>query len=203
MNKTVRNLLDRMSDLEEELRTALHEQEKHVLYQIKGKTIEFEQELRLKHRKLKVGLFRWFRRSELRNVVSAPFIYAMLIPLVFLDLYLTIYQHVCFRLYRIPRVPRSTFIVIDRHHLEYLNTLEKVNCVFCGYANGLLAYAREVGARTEQYWCPIKHARKLLGMHCRYTHFTDFGEAENYHARLQELRSSLAREEDTDSAEGN
>jgi hypothetical protein len=33
------------------------------------------------------------------------------------------------------------------------------------YANGVFAYVREVGSRTEQYWCPIKHARRVLGVH--------------------------------------
>ena len=30
-----------------------------------------------------------------------------------------------------------------------------------GYANGLMAYVREVAARTEQCWYPIKRARAI------------------------------------------
>jgi hypothetical protein len=59
-------------------------------------------------------------------------------------------------------------VVIDRHRLGYLNPVQKLNCVFCGYGNGVIAYAREITARTEQYWCPIKHALKVKGSHDRY-----------------------------------
>mgnify|MGYP005852257819 CR=1 FL=1 len=69
--------------------------------------------------------------------------------------------------------------------------IEQYNCVYCGYGNGVLAYAREVAARTEQYWCPIKHARKVLGRHSRYHDFIDFGDAEHYHGRLAEYRQKL------------
>ena len=30
------------------------------------------------------------------------------------------------------RVRRSRYFVIDRHHLAYLNGIEKLNCVYCG-----------------------------------------------------------------------
>lgn len=74
-------------------------------------------------------------------------------------------------LYRISEVDRSDFITVDRHRLAYRNVIEKLNCVFCGYANGVLTYAREIAARTEQYWCPIKHASRILGTHSRYAEF--------------------------------
>ena len=28
---------------------------------------------------------------------------------------------------------------------------KKLNCVYCGYANGVIGHAREIAARTEQY----------------------------------------------------
>jgi hypothetical protein len=59
--------------------------------------------------------------------------------------------------------------VFDRYHLAYLNVLEKLNCA---YANGLIAYVREIAGRTEQYWCPIKHARRVIGAHSHYAHGT-------------------------------
>ena len=61
------------------------------------------------------------------------------------------------------------------------------------YANGLLAYATEIAARTEQYFCPIKHARKILGVHDRYARFLDYGDAADFHARLEEFRSAFPR----------
>jgi hypothetical protein len=58
----------------------------------------------------------------------------------------------------------------------------------------LLAYASEITARTEQYFCPIKHARKILGAHSRYKDFLDYGEADNLHHKVEEFRSALAQE---------
>ena len=78
--------------------------------------------------------------------------------------------------------------MIDRHHLSYLNGIEKMNCVYCGYFNGLGAYVQEVVARTEQYWCPIKHAKKLKTIHNRYKNFLDFGDAESYLGRAKKVR---------------
>ena len=48
-------------------------------------------------------------------------------------------------------MPRGQYIVIDRHRLKYLNAIEKLNCVYCGYGNGVIAYARDIAGRTEQY----------------------------------------------------
>ena len=70
------------------------------------------------------------------------------------------------------------YLVFDRHHLAYLNAIEKVGCAYCSYANGLAAFFREVAARTEVCWCPIKHARRVLGPHPHYQGFADFGDAD-------------------------
>jgi hypothetical protein len=66
--------------------------------------------------------------------------------------------------------------------------------MYCSYAVGLLAYANEIIARTEQYFCPIKHAGKILGTHARYEHFLEYGEADNYHGKLEALREELGKE---------
>lgn len=193
MNEHIRTLVQQIHDLEEELRTLLYEQETRVLYQITGKHIDFEQAAKEAHHRLKAGLVAWFMESRPQNVISAPFIYGMFLPSLVYDVGLSVYQAVCFRLYGIPLVDRSSYVVIDRHHLSYLNLFERLNCAYCGYANGVIAYAREVTARTEQYWCPIKHAHKVLGSHARYAHYLDYGEAEDYPAKLEEFRQRLAR----------
>lgn len=194
MNKHIRDLLARMADLETELQAALHRQETQALYKITGTKVRFNRKIRGAHRQLKMSLLRWFRTSRPQNIVSAPIIYGMIIPLVFLDVGMAIYQRICFPLYGMSRVRRSKFIVVDRHRLAYLNSMEKLNCAYCGYANGLIALAREIIARTEQYWCPIKHARKVIGSHARYAAFLDFGGAQGYQDRLEEYRGALAKE---------
>ena len=115
----------------------------------------------------------------------------MLLPMLLLDAFVSVYQWVCFPLCGIPRVQRSDFWVFDRSHLAYLNGLEKINCAYCAYGNGLIAYCREVFGLTEQYWCPIKHSRRILQAHPHYQGFVDYGDAENYHSELTRLRAEL------------
>ena len=54
--------------------------------------------------------------------------------------------------------------------------------------------AAEIGSRTEQYWCPIKHALKISDPHRRYYDFLEFSDAEGYRARLEEFRKRLREE---------
>ncbi len=194
MNEKIRELVDQIGRLEQELVTALHAQEAQMRYRIEGKKVEFEQTVREAHRRLKTGLVGWLLTSRPQNLLSAPFVYGMIVPVVIFDIGLTVFHAVCFPLYGIRRVKRGDFIVMDRHHLAYLNVFEKFHCAYCSYVIGLIAYAREIGARTEQYWCPIKHARKVIGTHVRYAHFLGYGEADDYQKKLNEIRAALGRE---------
>jgi len=109
-----------------------------------------------------------------------------------LDIFVTLYQALCFPIYGIAKVRRGDYIVFDRHQLGYLNFIERFHCEYCAYANGLIAYAAEITARTEQYFCPIKHARKILGTHSQYARFLEFGDSAEYHAKLEAFRLALA-----------
>lgn len=191
MNEKIRAVLNEITTLEEELASLMHEQQEQLHYRIEGSKVRFEENLRRIHHELKTGVFAWLMNSDIRNVMSAPFIYAMVVPFVFLDLFLIVYQAICFPLYRIPRVKRSNYVIIDRHHLGYLNVIEKLNCIYCGYADGVLAWARQVLSRTEMYWCPIKHARKVIDPHRQYSRFADFGDGEELQSHINAMREKL------------
>lgn len=194
MNSRITELLEEIREREEELEEALRTQQVDFFYRLEGTRVRFERRINEANRRLRVGIFRWLAESKPRNIASAPVIYSMIVPFVFLDLMISIYQLVCFPLYRIAKVRRRKYIAIDRHSLSYLNGIEKLNCIYCGYVNGLIAYAREIVARTEQYWCPIKHARKILDPHRRYARFADFGDSGDYHAHLAKMRAILAEQ---------
>jgi len=195
MNEKIRKLLTDIAMLEAELAELIQAQQEQLHYRIEGSKIRFEENLRKIHQELKTVVIAWLLDSEMRNVLSAPFIYSMIVPLALLDLFLFVYQAVCFPLYRIPRVRRSDYVVLDRHNLAYLNVFEKLNCIFCGYADGLLAYARQVVSRTEMYWCPIKHARKVLDPHRRYVRFADFGEGVEFEKHVADMRAHVRNEQ--------
>jgi hypothetical protein len=160
-------------------------------YHVSRGRVWFDAELRDAHRLVRQGIPAFLRDSRLSTLLSAPVIYSLSLPFVLLDVWVTLYQWVCFPLYRIALVPRRPFFVMDRHKLEYLNAIEKAHCAYCSYVNGLIAYVREIAARTEQYWCPIRHARPVRGGHDRYTHFADYGDASGYRRGLTRLRREL------------
>jgi hypothetical protein len=194
MDSRIQQLLDQITALEDELRTALNEQQSSMFFQIKGKRIEFEQSIKQTHLKLKTNFFRWLVTNRPQNLITGPIIYAMIIPLVVTDIFITFYQLICFPIYGIKKVRRADYIIFDRQNLNYLNFIEKFHCTYCAYGSGMIAYISEIVARTEQYFCPIKHARKILGTHARYARFLDFGEAENYESKLEEYRVALNKE---------
>jgi len=193
MNERISQILAQMAALDEELRTAVREQESRMFFQIKGKRVEFERSVKEAHKRLKTNFFRWLVTNRPQNLITGPIIYAMVVPLLMLDLFVSFYQWACFPIYGITKVRRGDYIVFDRHQLGYLNFIERFHCTYCEYGNGLIAYLREIVARTEEYFCPIKHAHKILGTHGRYNRFLDYGEADAYEAKLEAFRKALGK----------
>ncbi len=193
---TVDEILERLrtlqQDLEAEIDRLLEERRARFRYHLEQGRVRFEEEIRALHERQRMGLWAYLREARLGHLLSAPVIYSVLVPLLALDAAITAYQHICFRIYGIPLVPRQAYLVMDRQHLPYLNLIERLNCMYCGYANGLIAYAREITSRTEQYWCPIKHTRRTPDPHRRVERFVDYGDAEAYRTRLEALRREVA-----------
>jgi len=123
--------------------------------------------------------------------LTAPAIYIGIIPFCLLDLFLALYQGICFPVYGIPKIRRADYNVFDRVGLKYLNLIDRLNCAYCSYGNGVLAYGTEVAARTKQHWCPIKHARRLRAPHSRYPHFFDFGDTLQYSRQIETVRNDF------------
>lgn len=195
MNKRIQELKEEIKSLQEELAREIEKKEKILSYEIREKVVLFKEEVAAFHRTRVTPVFTYLRQARLRNILTAPLIYACLFPALFMDLVVSLYQWICFPVYGIPRVKRRKYLVLDRHYLKYLNVIEKINCYYCGYFNGLIAYVREVASRTEQYWCPIKHARSVPHPHSRYRHFADYGDSDAYHGNKQQLRHHLSKAE--------
>lgn len=198
---TLDDILERLrstqQELEQELDRLLAAKREQFQYSLRRGKVVFERGVRNLQRRYRTGVWSYIRRAPFPFIASAPLIYSMVIPLLVLDVSLTLYQQVCFRIYGIPRVRRDEYLVIDRHHLGYLNAVEKLNCIYCGYSNGLIEYAREITARTEQYWCPIKHALRSRDPHARTQKFFDYGDAEAYRRGLAAVRRDWQKEADS------
>ena len=193
MTPQIQEFLDRIQQLEAAIEQEAKSRRQQWQADFDEHKVRFEQEVLAQQRRFKEGLWGYVLSAEWRHVLCVPFIYPVLLPMLLLDASVTLYQWVCFPLCGIPRVKRSAYFVFDRNHLAYLNWLEKINCAYCAYGNGVVAYCREVVGLTEKYWCPIKHARRRMQAHPHYHGFTDFGDAENYRAELTRLRADLLR----------
>ena len=195
MSPTVQHFVERLHDAELDLRHQVERRRRRWHERMYRGRVWFNQELRAQHRRLRQSIPAYIREANPFSLLTAPVIYSLIVPFVVLDLWVTVYQRVCFPIYGVARVPRRRYFAIDRHKLAYLNGIEKVNCTFCSYANGVIAYVREVAARTEQYWCPIKHARAIPAPHTRYQKFADYGDAHRYRNELPDLRRGSTRDQ--------
>lgn len=196
MTATAEELLARIREAEEELERQLKRRRAELHADFEDRRVRFEAEVLEQQRRFRTGVVAYVLGSRWTSVISAPVVYSVIVPLVLLDLFVVAYQFICFPLYGVARVRRRDYLVFDRSHLAYLNAIEKVNCAYCSYANGLASFIREVVGRTEQYWCPIKHARRVLQAHPYYSGFADYGDAQAYRERLEALRAALAQHAD-------
>lgn len=120
-------------------------------------------------------------KKIVRHIISIPFIWGMLIPVVLVHLCLFIYQAVAFRLYGIERVKLRSYVQFDRQKLAYLTLLDKFGCAYCSYVNGFFSYASEIGHRTEYYWCGVKHCNYPANPAFAYqAKFAAYGSEEEY-----------------------
>ncbi len=195
MNSKASAIVDRIRALEAELEVRIAEERAEMGERLDKGRAELDRDLEAMHRSLRVGVLRYISEAQISVILTAPVIYALLLPFAFLDLSVSIYQAICFRAYEIERVRRRDYIAYDRGRLSYLNAIEKINCTYCSYANGVIAYVREVAGRTEQYWCPIKHALKVRGQHKRQRLFEEYGDGADYRQRLARHRDALKTDE--------
>ena len=191
MTNRVDSLIEQIRALEHDLAAEFSRQRSGFRFGLEHGRARFEEEALRRLEERRTHLLKYILGAPLLYVLTAPLIYSLILPFAVVDLWVSLYQAVCFRVYGIPQVPRGRYMIFDRTGLPYLNAVEKLNCAYCSYVNGVIAYVREVAARTEQYWCPIKHTRRLMGAHGRYAGFGDFGDGEHYREALEASRRAL------------
>ncbi len=195
MPNTAELLLERIRALQDEFEVELAKRRDAFRYKLENDRVVWEEEARRHHRELRVRLRTFLARTRPLTVITAPVIYALIVPFALLDLFVTVYHAICFPVYGIPKVRRADHIRFDRQHLAYLNGMQKLNCVYCGYCNGLVSYVREIAGRTEAYWCPIKHAARVDGAHRHYADFLEYGDGEGFQDGLVQSRRKVQQKD--------
>lgn len=185
-------LVAKIKALETELEEELHQEYERFTCEITKK----REELLESYRHDREGLIRYLATTPILHLLSVPVIWSVLIPALILDGFVTLYQWICFPIYKIAKVKRGDYIIIDRHRLGYLNPIEKLNCLYCSYFNGLMGYISEIAARTEQYWCPIRHASRMKSIHSRYQKFFEYGDSTRFRIEAGNLRNELTEEKE-------
>lgn len=194
MTSRIEEMVSRIQALEAELESEMRSRKHDLLEDFQEKRALFEKELIEQQKRFRIGLLKYLWTADLKSFLAAPFIYILIFPLLFLDICISLYQSICFPLFGMQKVRRADYIVFDRAHLAYLNLFEKMNCAYCSYGNGLLAYVRDIAGKTEQYWCPIKHAKRTYLSHPYYKKFSAYGDAATYQDNLNRLREELKLE---------
>ncbi len=183
MSNKIDDLIEQIKSLEDELFDEFQKKEKEFLNKIEDEKVDIKKNV--------ISSIEYLSSFSLVTIISLPFIWMMIIPIVIIDIFVSIYQFICFPLYKIPKVKREDYVIMDRYNLFYLDKFQKINCWYCEYFNGVVAYVREIAARTEQFWCPIKHGRALKDRHSRYNRFFDYGDYKKYKLELEKKRSNF------------
>lgn len=183
MKSKIEQLFTDIKNKKEEIYTEYSKLREKYWFTIKKWKIIFNSDAIKKNKTFKKSLWSTIFTPWMRDFLSIPFIYVVFVAFVILDWFLFMYQQTAFRLYWIPLVKRSDYIIFDRRHLDYLNIIQKFNCIYCSYANWLLSFAVEIAGRTEKYWCPIKHAKKMKWWHDWQGEFADYWDPELFNKK--------------------
>ncbi len=199
METRIDAILEQIKTLEDELIDELKNKEKEFLYTIENQKVIFEDTVVKEGREKLITSINYLSSFTLGEIITLPFIWVMIIPALIVDVSASIYQTICFPIYKIPRVKRSDYVILDRYNLFYLNRAEKINCLYCEYFNGVISYVKEIAARTEQFWCPIKHSQALKEKHSRYDKFFNFGDFIKYREEFEKRRADFQDLEEKES----
>ena len=143
-----------------------------------------------------LGLWALVKRSRPINLITGPIIYSVIVPLLVLDAFVSLYQLLCFSIYKLKPFRRSEFIVFDRQELKYLDWISKFHCTYCAYAVGLIGFVSAVIGATEAYFCPIKHHSKKSHGPVRKYRFVAYEQSDDFDfdLRLNGMREAMMKQ---------
>ena len=85
MNPQIADILERMRQLEEELEADFKLRRLALQADFEHRRVHFEEAIVARQKRFKTGLLAYLLGAELRHVVSAPFVYGLLLPMLVLD----------------------------------------------------------------------------------------------------------------------
>jgi len=110
MNPQINEFLDRIRQLEVDIEQEVQRRRQQFQADFDQRKVKFEHEVLNQQRRFKQGVVNYLLTSDWRHLLTMPLIYPVLLPMLLLDVMVSLYQWVCFPLYSMPRVKRSDFL---------------------------------------------------------------------------------------------
>lgn len=121
MNEHVTTLMRTIQALESEIEVEVAKRRAELRFGLERGKIAFEEEVRRRHKELKVALGVYVLNARPLVALTAPLIYGLIVPIALLDLSVMLFQAICFRAYdragpaaRLPRLRSSPFVLSQR-----------------------------------------------------------------------------------------
>jgi anti-sigma-K factor RskA len=92
----IARLIGQIAELEAELEAEMARRAAQLRVAFVDGRLKYEQDVLRRHRELQSSLWNYLRSARVLVVITAPVIYALILPLVLLDIFITIYQFICF-----------------------------------------------------------------------------------------------------------
>ncbi len=99
MNEQIEQILKKISYLEKKLQDELRKEDKLFDFTFEGKKVCFNKELLKEQQKHLEDIFTYLKNAPILYIITSPIIYGLIIPALILDITVTIYQAINFRVY--------------------------------------------------------------------------------------------------------
>ena len=119
MSRYVDRIVSAIHEAEEALSEDVRDQQQRWQYGLHRGRVWFDKEVRHAQKQLKQSIASFLRHGSVLNLLTTPIIYSLSLPFVLLDIWVSLYQWICFPIYGIDRVAHGRYFVIDRHKLGY------------------------------------------------------------------------------------
>ena len=96
MTASVERFVQRIREAEEDLTREVEEQQRRWHFRLHRGRVWFDQEVRHAHERFRQSIPAFLGEASLPILLTAPITYSLILPLLLLDIWATLYQWVCF-----------------------------------------------------------------------------------------------------------
>jgi hypothetical protein len=100
MTSQLAALMEKMRSVESEIESELAKRREELRFGFENSRVVFEEEALRIHRAIKTRASRYLLQANPLVVLTAPVIYSLLIPIMLLDIFVIVYQLICFPVYK-------------------------------------------------------------------------------------------------------